>query len=57
MASTCMIISRKISTSSIRHGKRNFRMIQIYNKRGSRLFKKEQAENPNCDIPFDSKYF
>ncbi|XP_034189681.2 mitochondrial ribosomal protein L41 [Osmia lignaria lignaria] len=55
MASTCMIISRQISTSSVRHGKRNFRMIQIYNKRGSRLFKQEQAKNPDSDIPIDRR--
>lgn len=55
MASTCMIISRQISTSSICHGKRNFRLLQIYNKRGSRQFKKEQATDPNCDIPFDRR--
>ncbi|XP_076398179.1 mitochondrial ribosomal protein L41 isoform X1 [Megachile rotundata] len=55
MASTCMIISRQISTSSIAHGKRNFRMIQIYNKRGTRAFKKDQATNPNCDIPIDRR--
>lgn len=57
MASTCMIICRQISTSSTRHGKRNFRMIQLYNKRGSREFKLEQHNNPNSDIPIDSKSF
>lgn len=55
MASTCMVISRQISTSSVCHGKRNFRMIQLYNKRGSRAFKLERSKNPNCDIPIDTR--
>lgn len=50
-----MIISRQISTSSVSHGKRNFRMLQIYNKRGSKIFKKQQAENPNSDVPIDRR--
>ncbi|CAL7943440.1 unnamed protein product [Xylocopa violacea] len=55
MASTCMVISRQISTSSICRGKRNFRKTQLYNKRGSRAFKLEQSTNPNCDIPIDTR--
>lgn len=55
MATTCRIINRQISTSSICNGKRNFQMIQLYNKRGSRQFKQERANNPNCDIPIDRR--
>ncbi|CAK9816657.1 39S ribosomal protein L41, mitochondrial [Anthophora plagiata] len=55
MASTCLIIHRQISTSAAFHGKRNFRMIQLFNKRGSRQFKKERASDPNCDVPIDRR--
>ncbi|XP_017876672.1 39S ribosomal protein L41, mitochondrial [Ceratina calcarata] len=56
MASTCMVITRQISSSSVCHGKRNFRMIQVYNKRGSRQFKEERNKNPkNFDIPIDRR--
>jgi len=55
MASSCMILQRGIATSCIRHGKRNFRKFLLYNKRGSRNFKKQQTENPDPDIPIDSK--
>lgn len=56
MASSFTVITRQISTSSTCYGKRNFRMIQLYNKRGSRAFKEEQRTNPKCDIPIDSTY-
>ncbi|XP_078039520.1 mitochondrial ribosomal protein L41 [Augochlora pura] len=55
MASMCTVIRRQISTSSVCYGKRNFRKFLIYNKRGSRSFKHEQATNPNCDIPIDKR--
>lgn len=55
MASACMVISRKISTSSVCYGKRNFRKFLMSNKRGLRAFKKEQASNPNFDIPIDKR--
>lgn len=55
MASSCMIISRQISTSSICHGKRNFRMIEVYNKRGNRAFKNKQTTDRNFEIPFDKR--
>ncbi|OAD59002.1 39S ribosomal protein L41, mitochondrial [Eufriesea mexicana] len=55
MASTFTVITRQISTSSTCYGKRNFRTIQLYNKRGSRAFKKERATDPNCDIPIDRR--
>lgn len=56
MASTFTVITRQISISSTCYGKRNFRMIQLYNKRGSRMFKEERAKNPHYDIPIDSTY-
>lgn len=55
MASACVIISRQISTSSVCHGKRNFRKFLVLNKRGSRAFKEEQAKNQNSDIPIDRR--
>ncbi|XP_012273033.1 39S ribosomal protein L41, mitochondrial [Orussus abietinus] len=51
MAATCRILHRGISTTCVCYGKRNFRKFQLYNKRGSRLFKEAQAKNPNPDIP------
>ncbi|XP_076685115.1 mitochondrial ribosomal protein L41 [Andrena cerasifolii] len=55
MVSACVIISRQISTSSVCHGKRNFRKFLVLNKRGSRAFKEEQAKNPDSDIPIDRR--
>lgn len=55
MASSCMILRRGIATSCICHGKRNFRKFLLYNKRGSRNFKEQQAKNPDPDIPIDSE--
>ncbi|XP_024226329.1 39S ribosomal protein L41, mitochondrial [Bombus impatiens] len=55
MASTFMVVTRQISTSASCHGKRNFRMIQIFNKRGSRAYKEARAKDPNCDIPIDRR--
>lgn len=54
MASTFMIVTRQISTSASCCGKRNFRMIQLFNKRGSRAYKEARAKDPNYDIPIDS---
>ncbi|XP_018579481.1 39S ribosomal protein L41, mitochondrial [Anoplophora glabripennis] len=45
------IIKRSLSTTTVRHGKRNFRKFPIYNKRGSRNFKLQQSENPDPDVP------
>jgi len=56
MASSCMILQRGIATSSVCHGKRNFRKFLLYNKRGSRQFKERQAKNPDPDMPIDSKF-
>ncbi|XP_054013681.1 39S ribosomal protein L41, mitochondrial [Hylaeus anthracinus] len=55
MASACMVISRKISTSSVCYGKRNFRKFLLYNKRGLREFKQKQATDPNFEMPFDKR--
>ncbi|XP_029160011.1 39S ribosomal protein L41, mitochondrial [Nylanderia fulva] len=55
MASSCMILRRGIATSCICHGKRNFRKFLLYNKRGSRNFKEQQAKNPDPDIPIDHR--
>lgn len=49
-------IIRSISTSASRYGKRNFRKFQMFNKRGSRLFKEAQRENPQLDL-LDSNIF
>lgn len=54
MASTFMVITRQISTSASCLGKRNFRMIQLFNKRGSRAYKEARAKDPHYDIPIDS---
>ncbi|XP_015587966.1 39S ribosomal protein L41, mitochondrial [Cephus cinctus] len=55
MASTCMILRRGISTTCVCNGARNFRKFLIYNKRGSRLFKKKQHEKPDPDVPIDRR--
>ncbi|EZA47493.1 hypothetical protein DMN91_005063 [Ooceraea biroi] len=55
MASSCMILQRGIATSCVCHGKRNFRKFLLYNKRGSRAFKEQQAKNPDPDIPIDKR--
>ena len=59
MSVTNFIITRAISTSCARYGKRNFRKFEIKNKRGSKLFKQMQAEsqyeNPDPRYPIDSK--
>ncbi|XP_072754149.1 large ribosomal subunit protein mL41 [Anoplolepis gracilipes] len=55
MASSCMILRRGIATSCICHGKRNFRKFLLYNKRGSRNFKEQQAKKPDPDIPIDRR--
>lgn len=49
-----LIIKRCISTTAVNNGKRNFRKFMIYNKRGSRIFKEQQKENPDPDIPIYS---
>ncbi|CAH0560077.1 unnamed protein product [Brassicogethes aeneus] len=46
-----LIITRGISTSCVRHGKRNFKKFSLFNKRGSRQYKEAQRNNPEPDIP------
>lgn len=47
---------RQISTSSVVHGKRNFRKFLLYNKRGPRIFKEQRARDPdNAPIPIDTR--
>ena len=46
---------RNINTTSCVCGKRNFRKFPLYNKRGTRLFKQQQARNPDPDIPIYGK--
>lgn len=49
------IVKRSISTSSVDYGKRNFRKFLLYNKRGTALYKKTRAQNPEPDIPIDKR--
>lgn len=51
-----LMIIRGISTTSCSLGKRNFRKFQILNKRGTRIFKQQQVENPRDDYPVDSEF-
>lgn len=46
---------RPFSTSSIKFGKKNFKKFQIFNKRGSIAFKKEQSKNPHPDVPIQKR--
>lgn len=55
MSMANLIISRGISTSSARYGKRNFKKFDLINKRGTKIFKKMQFENPDSRYPIDSK--
>ena len=54
MSSACLIISRGISTTCARYGKRNFRKFLLYGKRGSKIHKEREA-GPNNLLPVDSK--
>lgn len=50
------VCARQISTSSVVHGKRNFRKFLLYNKRGPRLYKEQRAKDPeNAPIPIDTR--
>lgn len=42
---------RQISTTAQVCGKRNFRKFPLYNKRGTRDFKKKQLTDPHPDVP------
>ncbi|XP_058797256.1 large ribosomal subunit protein mL41 [Phymastichus coffea] len=50
-----LIITRGISTTCSRLGKRNFRKFELINKRGTKIFKKQQMENPSPDYPIDKR--
>ncbi|OXU21699.1 hypothetical protein TSAR_014077 [Trichomalopsis sarcophagae] len=50
-----LIITRGISTSCARYGKRNFKKFTLINKRGTRIFKKMQAEDPDPRYPIDKR--
>ncbi|KAJ8950987.1 hypothetical protein NQ318_006371 [Aromia moschata] len=50
-----ILIKRSICTTSVRNGKRNFRKFPIYNKRGSKIFKQQQQENPDPDVPIHKR--
>lgn len=54
-ANAINFIKRSISTSSQLNGKRNFRKFLLYNKRGTRAFKKEQLKQPHPAIPIDKR--
>ncbi|XP_066147689.1 large ribosomal subunit protein mL41 [Euwallacea fornicatus] len=45
-----LIIKRFISSTPVNYGKRNFKKFQLFNKRGSRTFKKQQSENRDPDL-------
>ncbi|KAK9883059.1 hypothetical protein WA026_001264 [Henosepilachna vigintioctopunctata] len=45
-----LIFVRNISTTIPKCGKKNFRKFQLFNKRGSRLFKQQQAKDPEPDL-------
>lgn len=49
------VIKRSISTTALLNGKRNFRKFLLYNKRGTRLFKKQRITNPDPELPIDRR--
>ncbi|XP_019559245.3 large ribosomal subunit protein mL41 [Aedes albopictus] len=51
------IIRRGISTTAAAAGKHNFRKFLLYNKRGTRIFKRLRAANPEQypDMPIDKR--
>uniref|UniRef100_A0A6M2DK53 Putative 39s ribosomal protein l41 mitochondrial agrilus planipennis n=1 Tax=Xenopsylla cheopis TaxID=163159 RepID=A0A6M2DK53_XENCH len=49
------VCKRSITTTAPTYGKRNFRKFLLYNKRGSRLFKKQQRESANPLLPIDKR--
>ncbi|KAK6645373.1 hypothetical protein RUM43_001649 [Polyplax serrata] len=51
LAKLISIPVRNFSCSSVSYGSRNFRKFPLYNFRGRRVFKEQQAENPDPDIP------
>jgi hypothetical protein len=55
MSMTNLIISRGITTSLSRYGKRVFSKFLLYNKKGTKLLKQKQAVNPDKEILIESK--
>lgn len=55
MSCVNFIIKRSISTTAICNGKRNFKKFSLSTKRGTRIFKQQQMENPDPDIPVDKR--
>ncbi|XP_072394537.1 large ribosomal subunit protein mL41 [Diabrotica undecimpunctata] len=55
MSSVNFFIKRSLSTTSIRYGKRNFKKFSIYNKRGTRIFKQQQMQNPDPEVPIHKR--
>nr|XP_022912774.1 39S ribosomal protein L41, mitochondrial isoform X1 [Onthophagus taurus] len=55
MSFTNLIIKRGITTTAVREGKRNFKKFSLYNKRGTRIFKKQQSQNPDPDVPIQKR--
>ncbi|XP_034943755.1 39S ribosomal protein L41, mitochondrial [Chelonus insularis] len=55
MALAIKIFQRNLSTSSICYGKKNFRKFLLYNKAGTRAFKKQQTIKPHPLIPIDKR--
>lgn len=49
------ILRRNLSLSTVRYGKKNFRKFPLYNKRGTRIFKQQQMENPDPEVPIDKR--
>lgn len=49
------VIKRTINTSATLNGKRNFRKFLLYNKRGTRLFKKQRINNIDPELPIDKR--
>ena len=54
VSNLCVQARRQISTTTVALGKKNFRKFNLYNKRGTRVFKKERAES-NPDMPIDKR--
>ncbi|XP_014212288.1 39S ribosomal protein L41, mitochondrial [Copidosoma floridanum] len=55
MSGINLVFTRNVSTSCVRHGKRNFRKFDLINKRGSYEFKKAQVKNPDPKYPIDDR--
>ncbi|KAF4520907.1 hypothetical protein B566_EDAN017249 [Ephemera danica] len=47
-------LCRSLSTTNPCHGKKNFRKFYIHNFRGTRIFRQQQKENPDPNIPIET---